>query len=78
MLARGDVTRANDTANTLTKRLGIVDDQLNAFLQADVTSRKLWQGRAGKLVSATTDDSGKLTELVARMQDELIDLRSRQ
>jgi len=70
VLARSDVTRANDTANTVTKRLGISDDQLNAFLQTDVTSRKLWQGRAGKLVSATTDDNGKLTELVARYPAE--------
>ena len=50
VLARSDVTRANDTANTLTKRLGVSDDELNAFLQTDATSRKLWQGRAGKLV----------------------------
>ena len=70
VLARSEVTRANDTANTLTKRLGIDDDQLNAFLQADATSRKLWQGRAGKLVSATTDDAGKLSELVVRYPAE--------
>jgi murein DD-endopeptidase MepM/ murein hydrolase activator NlpD len=69
-LARSDVTRANDTANTLTKRLGVSDPELDAFLQTDATSRKLWQGRAGKMVSATTDDSGKLTELVARYPAE--------
>ena len=46
------------------------DDELNAFLQADATSRKLWQGRAGKMVSATTDDTGRLTELVARYPAE--------
>jgi murein DD-endopeptidase MepM/ murein hydrolase activator NlpD len=69
-LARSDVTRGNETANTLTKRLGISDAQLDAFLQADATSHKLWQGRAGKLVSATTDDSGKLSALVARYPAE--------
>ena len=69
-LARSDVTRANETANTLTKRLGVTDDQLNAFLQSDALSHKLWQGRAGKLVSATTDDSGRLTSLVARYPAE--------
>ena len=69
-LARSDVTRANDTATTLTKRLGVSDAELNAFLQTDVTSRKLWQGRAGKMVSATTDDNGKMTELVARYPAE--------
>ena len=70
VLARSEVTRANDSADTLTKRLGVSDDQLDAFLQADVTSRKLWQGRAGKLVSATTDDNGKLSALVARFPAE--------
>ena len=70
VLARSDVTRANETAGTLTKRLGISDDQLDAFLQSDATSRKLWQGRAGKMVSAATDDSGRLTELVARYPAE--------
>ena len=70
VLARSDVTRANDTAGALTKRLGVSDEQLDAFLQADATSRKLWQGRAGKLVSVTTDDSGRLAELVARYPAE--------
>ena len=70
VLARSEVTRTNDTADTLTKRLGIADDQLDAFLQTDDTSRKLWQGRAGKMVSATTDDSGKLAQLVARYPAE--------
>ena len=69
-LVRSDVTRANDSAGTITKRLGVSDAELNAFLQTDVTSRKLWQGRAGKLVSATTDDGGRLTELVARYPAE--------
>jgi murein DD-endopeptidase MepM/ murein hydrolase activator NlpD len=70
VLARSEVTRANDTADTLTKRLGVSDAELDAFLQSDATSRKLWQGRAGKMVSATTDDSGKLTQLVARYPAE--------
>ena len=70
VLARSDVTRANDTASTLTKRLGVSDTELDAFLQTDATSRKLWQGRAGKMVSATTDDTGRLTELVARYPAE--------
>jgi murein DD-endopeptidase MepM/ murein hydrolase activator NlpD len=69
-LARSDVTRANDTANTLTKRLGVTDAELNAFLQTDAASRKLWQGRAGKLVSASVDDTGRLSELVARYPAE--------
>ncbi len=69
-LARSDITRANETATTLTKRLGVSDADFNTFLLSDVTSRKLWQGRAGKMVSATTDGDGKLSELVARYPAE--------
>ncbi len=69
-LARSEVTRANETASTLLKRLGVSDAELDAFLQTDAASRKLWQGRTGKMVSATMDDDGKLTELVARYPAE--------
>ena len=69
-LVRNEVTRANETASTLFKRLGVSDAELDAFLQADVASRKLWQGRTGKMVSATMDDDGKLTQLVARYPAE--------
>ncbi len=72
-LDRSEVTRANETAATLTKRLGVSDAELNAFLQSDATSRKLWQGRTGKMVSATTDADGKLTRLVARYPAEADD-----
>jgi murein DD-endopeptidase MepM/ murein hydrolase activator NlpD len=70
VLARNEVTRANETASTLTRRLGISDALLATFLESDATSRKLWQGRPGKMVSATTDASGRLTELVARFPAE--------
>jgi murein DD-endopeptidase MepM/ murein hydrolase activator NlpD len=69
-LSRSDVTRGNDTAATLSKRLGIADAEFAAFLQSDATSRRLWQGRAGKLVSATIDDDGRLARLVARYPAE--------
>jgi murein DD-endopeptidase MepM/ murein hydrolase activator NlpD len=69
-LARSEVTHANETASTLLKRLGVTDSELNTFLLGDAASHKLWQGRAGKMVSATTDDDGKLTQLVARYPAE--------
>ena len=69
-LSRSEVTRANDSASTLLKRLGVTDAELNNFLQTDATSHKLWQGRVGKMVSATTDDDGRLTQLVARYPAE--------
>jgi murein DD-endopeptidase MepM/ murein hydrolase activator NlpD len=52
------------------KRLGVADPELSGFLATDALSRKLWQGRPGKLVSATTDSSGRLAALVARYPAE--------
>ena len=69
-LTRNEVTRANDSAASLVKRLGISDAELSGFLLDDVLSRKLWQGRPGKLVAAETDSTGRLTRLVARYPAE--------
>jgi murein DD-endopeptidase MepM/ murein hydrolase activator NlpD len=69
-LSRNETTRANDSAASLVKRLGISDAELAAFLSTDVVSRKLWQGRPGKLVAAETDARGRLTRLVARYPAE--------
>ena len=69
-LVRNDLTRPNDSAASLLKRLGIADPDLGSFLQADALSRKLWQGRAGKLVAATTGDDGRLNQLVVRYPAE--------
>jgi murein DD-endopeptidase MepM/ murein hydrolase activator NlpD len=69
-LVRNDTTRADDSAASLIKRMGVSDPELSAFLASDTLSRKLWQGRPGKLVSAKMDASGRLTELVARYPAE--------
>ena len=65
-LYRTDLTRASDTADSLLKRLNVSDAAAALFLRADPTARKVLEGRAGKMVQVQTDDSGALTELVAR------------
>jgi murein DD-endopeptidase MepM/ murein hydrolase activator NlpD len=69
-LTRNEVTRANESAASLTKRLGVSDAELSGFLTTDVLSRKLWQGRPGKLVEAQMDAQGRLARLVARYPAE--------
>jgi murein DD-endopeptidase MepM/ murein hydrolase activator NlpD len=69
-LTRADLTRSTDTAPGLLARLGVVDDDAAAFLRNDPTARRLFQGRAGKMVQVTTNDAGALTQLVARYPAE--------
>jgi murein DD-endopeptidase MepM/ murein hydrolase activator NlpD len=65
-LSRTDLTRASDTADSLLRRLGVVDAAAAAFLRTDREGRRLFEGRAGKMIQVRTDDNGSLKELVAR------------
>ena len=65
-LYRTDLTRSSDTADSLLRRLGVVDADASLFLRTDPTARKLLEGRGGKMVRVQTDESGALTGLVAR------------
>ena len=65
-LYRTDLTRASDTTDTLLKRLGVTDMAAASFLRTDASARKLLEGRSGKMVRVQTDETGALTELVAR------------
>ena len=65
-LYRTDLTRASDTADTLLKRLNANDPQVASFIRSDATARKLLEGRAGKMVQVTVDESGRVSQLVAR------------
>jgi murein DD-endopeptidase MepM/ murein hydrolase activator NlpD len=69
-LSRNDLTRASDTADSLLRRLGVVDVAAAAFLRADPTARRLLEGRTGKLVQARAAADGTLLELVARYPAE--------
>ena len=65
-LHRSDLTRPSDTADSLLRRLGVVDAEAARHLRTDATARKLLEGRAGKMVSVRADQAGALEELVAR------------
>jgi murein DD-endopeptidase MepM/ murein hydrolase activator NlpD len=70
VLTRNDVTRSDDTVEGLLKRLGVVDADAAAFVRSDAIARRLFAGRAGKLVAATTDAHGRLDRLVVRFPAE--------
>jgi len=65
-LSRSDVTRAGDTAASLLDRLGVADPGALAFLRADPTLRRLFEGRAGRMVQARAGTDGRLASLTVR------------
>jgi murein DD-endopeptidase MepM/ murein hydrolase activator NlpD len=65
-LARTEVTRAGDTADSLLRRLGAVDADAAAFLRRDAGARQLLDGKPGKMVQVRTRGDGTLVDLVAR------------
>ncbi len=65
-LYRTDSTRSNDTAETLLRRLGVVDPAAAAFIKSDVASRAALLSRPGRVVTAETDASNRLVKLQAR------------
>lgn len=69
VLWRSEVTRGNDSADALLRRLGVVDPEATRFVRTDLHARKLLQGR-GKLLRSRSDAQGRLLELVARYPAE--------
>ena len=65
VLFRSDVTRRDDTAQSLLQRLGVVDTEAQGFLRTDTTARQLL-GRSGRLVSVETNDRQELQRLTSR------------
>ncbi len=68
-LWRSDVTRGNDSAEGLLRRLGVIDASAAAFLRSDALARKLLSGR-GKMLQARVSNDGRMQELVARYPTE--------
>ncbi len=65
VLYRSDLTRRDDTAQTLLQRLGANDSAASAFLRQNTAAAELFKGRAGKLVKLETDDNQRLLRLSA-------------
>jgi murein DD-endopeptidase MepM/ murein hydrolase activator NlpD len=63
---RSDVTRSTDTAETLLKRLGVVDANAAAFLRTDKLAQQTLLGRAGRNVTLEATGRNTLLKLNAR------------
>ena len=73
-LYRHEVLRSGDTADSLLKRLNVVDAEAALFLRTDPIARQLFSGRAGKMVQVRSNAKGQLLELVARYAPDDADL----
>lgn len=65
-LFRSELTRGNDTADSLLSRLGVADAAAAAFLKSDATARRALFGRAGRQVSVEASQDHELVSLQAR------------
>ena len=65
-LYRSDVTRSTDTAETLLKRLGVVDPAAAAFLRANPLVQQNLLGHAGRNVTLEASGNNSLVQLQAR------------
>ncbi|MBI5719493.1 MAG: M23 family metallopeptidase [Burkholderiales bacterium] len=65
-LTRGTVSRSTDSLDALLARLGVHDVEAADFLRHDATVALALGGRAGRMLRARTDGTGRLVELSAR------------
>jgi murein DD-endopeptidase MepM/ murein hydrolase activator NlpD len=65
-LYRTDTTRSNDTAETLLRRLGVVDAAAAAFIKNDTATRTALLSRPGRLVTVHADSRNRLVKLTTR------------
>lgn len=65
-LFRTELTRSSDSAETLLRRLGIVDAVAAAFIRSNYEARTTLLGRAGRSVSAEATHANRLQKLSAR------------
>jgi hypothetical protein len=59
-LFRTTTTRANDTAETLLKRLGLFDSAAAAYVRSNKTLHQMLVGRAGRFISVETNGNRSL------------------
>jgi murein DD-endopeptidase MepM/ murein hydrolase activator NlpD len=66
VLYRSDTTRSNDTADSLLRRLGVLDSTAAQFIKGDALARQALLSRPGRGLTAEVDVNNALTKLTAR------------
>jgi murein DD-endopeptidase MepM/ murein hydrolase activator NlpD len=70
MLYRSEVSRSTDTAESLLKRLGVIDADAAAFLRSSAHIQQNLLGRSGRALTAEAAQDNTLIQLVARWSPE--------
>jgi murein DD-endopeptidase MepM/ murein hydrolase activator NlpD len=65
-LYRSDLTRSNDTADSLLQRLGVQDAAAAEFIRKTPVARSQLLGKSGRLVHAEADGQNQLLKLTVR------------
>jgi murein DD-endopeptidase MepM/ murein hydrolase activator NlpD len=65
-LYRSDLTRKNDTADSLLQRLGVLDASAAEFIRKTPAARSQLLGKSGRLVHAEADGQNQLLKLTVR------------
>ena len=66
VLYRSETTRSNDSADSLLRRLGVIDAGAVQFIKSDATARTALLSRAGRAVTAEVNATHGLVKLSAR------------
>ena len=66
VLYRSETTRSNDSADSLLRRLGVIDAGAVQFIKSDATARAALLSRAGRAVTAEVNATHGLVKLSAR------------
>ena len=70
LLFRSDLSRTNDTADSLLNRLGVSDTQAAGFLRTSTVARQNLLGRAARLVSVETNADHQLNRMTVRWAND--------
>ncbi len=66
LLYRSEITRSNDTADSLLRRLGVLDAAAVQFIKSDALARQTLLSRPGRGLTAEVDANNALARLTAR------------
>jgi murein DD-endopeptidase MepM/ murein hydrolase activator NlpD len=66
VLYRSDTTRSNDTADSLLRRLGVLDAATAQFIKTNAVARQTLLSRPGRGVTVEVDGNNALIQLTAR------------
>ena len=69
-LTRSDITRSNDSLDSVLRRLGVTDAVAATALRKDAALRRQLEGRSGRIAQSRTDAAGRLIDLVVRYPAE--------